>query len=510
MISQIPLLELQAISKKYPGCLANDNIDLKIMHGEIHALLGENGAGKSTLVKYIYGVIKADSGCLLWNGEKTNIISPNFARNLGIGMVFQHFSLFDAMNVVENIALGMENSSSLAELAPQIVNISKKYGLPLEPYHLVHDLSVGERQRIEIIRCLLQQPKLLIMDEPTSVLTPSEVKQLFITLNRLRDEGCSILYISHKLEEIKQICQNAAILRGGKLVGSCDPRQETAKSMAEMMIGKDLITPKKSKINKLSPEPNLLINDLTIMSDQQFGTDLHAINLGVHGGEIIGIAGVAGNGQMELMQVLSGEMLCPSPEIIMINNHPVGLLPPDQRRKLGAAFTPEERLGHGAVPSMSLHENTLLSAISAKNLLQNGFINMAKAGKYARNIIDKFNVRASNIDSNAESLSGGNLQKFIVGREIMQKPDVFIVSQPTWGVDAGAVAAIHQAIINLANNGAAILIISHELDELFTICDRIAVMAAGRLSSVMDVGNISVEEIGLLMGGVDNKIGHSI
>jgi len=496
-----PLLELQGITKQYPGCLANDNVNLTIMPGEVHALLGENGAGKSTLVKYIYGVIKADAGRLLWQGTPTNITSPNFARKLGIGMVFQHFSLFDAMTVAENIALGMSDAPSPSALEPSIIEISEKYGLPLDPKRLVHDLSVGERQRIEIVRCLLQEPKLLIMDEPTSVLTPQEVERLFVTLNRLREEGCSILYISHKLEEIKAICQGATILRGGREVGACDPRNETAKSMAEMMIGTDLVMPEKTEMTKRTGKPRLLVNDLTIMSDQQFGTDLHAINLEVYAGEIIGVAGVAGNGQTELMEVLSGEMLCASEEMIMMDGHPVGLLGPTARRKLGGAFVPEERLGHGAVPDMALHENALLSAITGKQLLQKGFVKIAEATEYAKHVIESFNVKAAGVNASAGSLSGGNLQKFIVGREVLQEPDIFIVSQPTWGVDAGAAAAIHQSIIDLAKTGAAVLVISQELDELFTICDRIAVIAEGRLSDAKEAAKVTVEEIGLLMGG---------
>ena len=501
MTDDTPLLELQGISKQYPGCLANDDVNLTVMPGEIHALLGENGAGKSTLVKYIYGVIKADAGRLLWDGTETHITSPNFARKLGIGMVFQHFSLFDAMTVAENIALGLSDATSPTALEPQIIEVSEKYGLPLDPKRLVHDLSVGERQRIEIVRCLLQEPKLLIMDEPTSVLTPQEVERLFVTLNRLRDEGCSILYISHKLEEIKTICQRATILRGGRVVGACDPRQETAKTMAEMMIGTNLVAPEKTDTVALRGKPRLLVNDLTIMSDQQFGTDLHAINLEVFGGEIVGIAGVAGNGQTELMEVLSGEMLCASEEMIMMDGNPVGLIGPTARRELGGAFVPEERLGHGAVPDMALHENALLSAITGKDLLRKGFIKLSAATDYAKHVVDTFNVKTAGVHTTASSLSGGNLQKFIVGREILQEPVIFIVSQPTWGVDAGAAAAIHQSIIDLAATGAAILVISQELDELFTICDRIAVISEGRLSDTRQITDVTIEDIGLLMGG---------
>ncbi len=501
MVSDTPLMELQGVTKKYPGCLANADVNLKIMPGEIHALLGENGAGKSTLVKFIYGVIKADRGRLLWQGEETHILNPNFARELGIGMVFQHFSLFDSMTVAENIALGISNASGPAQLASKIVEISQKYGLPLDPKRLVHDLSVGERQRIEIVRCLLQEPKLLIMDEPTSVLTPQEVQRLFVTLNRLADEGCSILYISHKLEEIKTLCSGATILRGGRVVGACDPRKETARAMAEMMIGTSLVAPEKALAAPQKGPARLMVNDLTIMSDQQFGTHLRSVNLTVCAGEILGIAGVAGNGQTELMAVLSGEMLAASDEIILMDGHPVGRLGPSARRKLGGAYVPEERLGHGAVPDMPLSENAFLSSSTSLELMKRGFIKLTATVDYAKRVIDEFNVKTSGVDANAGSLSGGNLQKFIVGREILQQPDIFIVSQPTWGVDAGAAAAIHQAIIDLTVKGAAVLVISQELDELFTMCDRIAVICEGRLSPARNIADVTVEEIGLLMGG---------
>ncbi len=498
-----PRLSLAGITKAYPGVLANDDIHLNILPGEIHALLGENGAGKSTLVKIIYGVLKADSGTISWNGKPLEIASPQAARKLGIGMIFQHFSLFEAMTVTENIALGMPGRQNMAELAKKIVDVSQKYGLPLQPDRHVHTLSVGEKQRIEIVRCLLQDPKLLIMDEPTSVLTPQEAETMFKTLRRLAEEGVSILYISHKLDEIKALCHKATILRGGRYIAECDPTKETAKSLAAMMIGTNLTAPRHMDNSDRGPV-RLKAHNLSLESADQFGVNLNLLNFEVRTGEIFGIAGVAGNGQVELLQALSGEKTLENTDELLLDGNPIGHLGPVARRKRKIAFVPEDRLGHGSVPDMSLVDNAFLSAYRTKNLLSNGLINSGKTRDFAEDIVAKFDVRTAGVDHTAGSLSGGNLQKFIVGREMMQEPELIIIAHPTWGVDAGAASAIHQAIIDLAANGAAVLVVSQDLDELFAISNRIAVIAEGRLSASRDINEISIEEIGLLMGGTNS------
>jgi len=495
------LLSLTGIVKQFPGCLANDRVSLTIMPGEIHALLGENGAGKSTLVKIIYGVQKPDAGDINWQGQSVSINSPSHARDLGIGMVFQHFSLFEALTVGDNIALGLNKPEDRKGLGDRIVEISRSYGLALDPTRVVHDLSVGERQRIEIVRCLLQQPRLLIMDEPTSVLTPQEVNRLFDTLRRLSSEGCAILYISHKLEEIRALCERATIMRLGRVVAHCDPRQETAKKLAEMMIGAELKAPAHGKAPSDGNPTRLTVRALSMKSEQQFGTDLKDISFEVSAGEIMGIGGIAGNGQTELMAALSGETTTPSEATIVIDNVPVGRKGPGQRRALGGCFVPEERNGHAAVRDMTLRENAFLSANVRRALSVMGLIKEAETTKFAAEVVKAFDVRTTGPEAEARSLSGGNLQKFIVGREVLQAPSVLVVSQPTWGVDAGAAAAIHQALIDLAENGAAVVVISQDLDEIFAICDRIAVIAAGRLSQAIPVREASVEQIGLLMGG---------
>ena len=499
--SRAPLLALRGITKQFPGCLANDAVDLSIRPGEIHALLGENGAGKSTLVKIIYGVLQPDEGEIRIEGKPVTIASPAIARDLGIGMVFQHFSLFEALSVADNIALGLNSPEQRRDLKSRIVAISESYGLPLDPDRIVHDLSVGERQRIEIVRCLLQHPKLLIMDEPTSVLTPQEVERLFATLRRLASEGCAILYISHKLEEIRALCEAATILREGRVVATCDPRATSAKELAEMMIGSALAAPSHARQPNPQAAIRFTVKNLSITSDQQFGVDLKDVSFAVRAGEILGIGGIAGNGQGELMAALSGETHAAEPATIEIDGKAMGRVGPSGRRAAGACFVPEERNGHGAVRDMTLAENALLSAYHRRQLANMGIIDRLRTFLFASEVVKDFDVRTSGPKAEARSLSGGNLQKFIIGREILQHPGILVVAQPTWGVDAGAAAAIHQALMDLGDEGAAIVIISQDLDELMMLSDRIAVMAHGRLSPARDVGAVSVAEIGLLMGG---------
>ena len=316
-------LELEGITKTYPSVIANEDVSIKVKRGEIHAVLGENGAGKSTLMKMIYGVTKPDAGQMKWEGEVVQVENPAHARSLGIGMVFQHFSLFETLNVVENVALALPDNPDLKQLALQITEVSNQYGLPVDPHRLVHALSVGERQRVEIVRCLLQNPKLLIMDEPTSVLTPQAVRILFDTLRQLAEEGCSILYISHKLDEIQELCHIATVLRDGKVTGECIPSEETPKSMASLMIGKELPVPENTALVELG-EVRLQLNGLSKKSDDPFGTDLQDIELEVCSGEILGIAGVSGNGQQELLYALSGEKLIDDRDAIFVCGQPSG------------------------------------------------------------------------------------------------------------------------------------------------------------------------------------------
>ncbi|WP_410209446.1 ABC transporter ATP-binding protein [Aquirhabdus sp.] len=495
-------LELHNITKRYSSVVANDDVSLSVAAGEIHAVLGENGAGKSTLMKVIYGATKANQGHIIWNGREVEIDNPAAARRLGIGMVYQHFSLFETLSVVQNIALVLEEKYDLAGLAARVKAVSEKYGLPLDPHRLVNSLSVGERQRVEIVRCLLQNPSLLILDEPTSVLTPQAVLKLFETLRRLASEGVSILYISHKLHEIQELCDSATIMRGGKVTGTAKPKEETTASLARMMIGRDLPAYESPAYQGIS-HPILQVSHLSLTSEDPFGTQLDEINLTVNSGEILGIAGISGNGQAELLAALSGEMTSKK-QHISLDGVDVGHLDAGKRRALGLGFVPEERLGRGAVPAMSLTQNALLTA-HAQGFVKFGLVSYQKARAFAQACITRFDVRTGGTESAARSLSGGNLQKFIVGREIMQTPKVMIVAQPTWGVDVGASAFIRQTLIDLSRQGVAILVISEELEELFEISDRIAVLAEGKLSDARLKSETNAEAIGLMMSGLKSQ-----
>src|ERR1700693_6031493 len=498
--SGTPLLQTVGLTKRYGSFLATEAIDIDIWPNEIHALLGENGAGKSTLVKTVYGLIQPSEGEMRWEGRKMVLAGPSEARSRGIGMVFQHFSLFDNLTVAENVALGLDGKESFRDMSARLEEVSNVYGLPLDPRREVWQLSVGEPQRIEIVRALMQNPKFLILDEPTAVLTPQEADQLFVVLGRLKAEGRAVLYISHKLEEVKRLCDTATILRGGKKISTCNPQAETAASLARMMVGADIKEVKAAAVRKTTV-PRLVVNDLSMEPDDPHGVRLEQISLELKGGEILGIAGVAGNGQDELFAALSGERQSQDPGTVVIDGHAAGHLSITRRRQLGAAFVPEERLGHGTAPRMRLSENALLTGHAASGMFQRVCVTTAAPLATVDRATEPFDVRKAKRDPEAASLSGGNLQKFIVGREILRNPAVLVVSQPTWGVDAGAAAVIRQALLDLAAGGAAVLVTSQDLDELAEIADRIAVMFHGHLSAPLLTADASRENLGLLMGG---------
>jgi ABC-type uncharacterized transport system ATPase subunit len=493
-----PRLQLRGISKRYPGVVANDDISLVVQPGQIHAVLGENGAGKSTLMKIIYGSVKPDAGSVTVDGQTVVISNPQEARALGISMVFQHFSLFDTLTVAENVWLGLGKHLSLADVSQRIAQTTEAYGLHLDPARPVHSLSVGERQRVEIVRALMTNPKLLILDEPTSVLTPQAVENLFVTLRRLAAQGCSILYISHKLHEIRALCTACTVLRMGRVSGECDPRQESNASLSRLMIGAE--PPALAQRELKTGDIVLDVRQLSLAKGDQHGVDLQQIALQVRAGEVVGIAGVSGNGQKELLYALSGEDTRPAAAAIAVKGHNAGRLSPGRRRALGLHFVPEERLGRGAVPSLSLARNLMLTrkeAVGAGGWLKSGAL-QAQAGR----IIARFKVKCGGPQAVARSLSGGNLQKFIMGREIDAKPALLIVSQPTWGVDVGAAAQIRGELLALAGAGCAVLVVSEELDELFEISDRLYVMAKGQLSPSLPRGQATVELVGQWMSGL--------
>ncbi len=497
----VPRLQLTGITKAYPGVVANSDVSLTVMPGEIHAVLGENGAGKSTLMKIIYGSVKPDAGAVRINGQEIVIRNPKEARANGISMVFQHFNLFDTMTVAENVWLGLTRSS-LEQVTAAIVGKATEYGLDIDPARPVHTLSVGEMQRVEIIRALLTRPELLILDEPTSVLTPQAVEKLFVVLKKLSSEGCSILYISHKLHEIRELCTACTVLRGGKVTGVCNPQEESNASLSRLMIGSE--PPTLTRATRHAGSAVMAVKGLSLAREDQFGVDLDDIHLHVRAGEVVGIAGVSGNGQKELLYALSGEDDRAPRGSIHMGEVDVSHMHPGRRRKMGLHFVPEERLGRGAVPTLSLAHNLLLTRTESISMprFAGGWIRVRQLEAHAARLIQEYKVKANGPTAAARSLSGGNLQKFIVGREIDAAPKLLIVSQPTWGVDVGAAAQIRGEILALRDAGCAVLVVSEELDELFEVCDRMHVIARGKLSPSVPIAEATVERIGEWMSGL--------
>ena len=463
------------------------------MPGEIVALLGENGAGKTTLMKVVYGVTQPDGGTIAVDGAIVDIESPRRARSLGIAMVFQQFALFESLSALQNIALGLP-SSALGAIKSRVLELAACYGLEIDPAQRVHDLSVGERQRIEILRALMSTPRVLILDEPTSVLTPQAADRLFDTLRELAAGGVSIIFISHKLHEVRSLATRCVVMRAGKVVAEVNPRSESEASLARLMLGAEppVIAARESSASEMALE----VRRLSVPgSDQRDRLD--DVSFEVRSGEIVGIAGISGNGQQALMAALAGEWRV-EPDAVRLFSQPVGRLNPAQRRVLGLRYVPEQRLGHAAVAGMTLGENVSLTDASLRS---SRVLNVAKANEDAARIVQHFRVRAATTSQKIETLSGGNLQKFIVGREVLPAPRVLLLDQPTWGVDVGSAASIRNELITLRAAGCAIVIVSEELDELYQLADRLMVMSGGRLSRSKAPYELSVGELGRWMAG---------
>lgn len=493
-------LSLKAISKSYGSLRANDKIDLDVKPGSIHAVLGENGAGKSTLMKLIFGLLKPDEGSIFLDGKEVRWQSPEHARTAGIAMVFQHFALFESLSVAENVWLGMDKSWSLAAVAEALHQLTRHYGLSVDPDAFVHRLSVGERQRVEIARGLLARPRVMILDEPTSVLSPQAAQALFTMIRTLASEGCSVIYISHKLHEIRELCDDCTVLRHGKVTGRVDPRQCNDEQLSALMIGS--APPPLVRATRAVSNPIVKLNALSVQAFDEASECLNAVSLELAPGEVLGIAGVSGNGQGLLLDLLSGELNSDEASMRRIDGHiffedrAIEHLGVRMRRRLGIMAVPAERLGRATVPELSLADNMFLS--ESKHMWR---LDHESLYQSAQNVVDAFAVKASSPKALASDLSGGNLQKFIMGRALALQPKVLLVSQPTWGVDVGASAQIRQQLLALRDTGAAVLVISEELDELFEIADRIHVMYAGHLSAPVKRADATVELIGQWMGG---------
>ncbi len=496
-----PRLELLGLSKHFPGVKANDEVSFEIRRGEIHALLGENGAGKSTLLKMIFGLLKPDAGQIKWEGRIIQIGSPRHAQSLGMGMVQQHFALLESLSVAENLALTLNRRGrfDLERIVHQIEAAANEYGLKVPARRPVHHLSVGERQRVEILRCLLQEEplRLLILDEPTSVLTPQESKALFAVLRNLAADGLSILFVSHKLEEVRALCDRVTVLRKGEVVARLDSAKEAVDELARLMVGEAPPPLLLSEKRKDAGPVRLQVEGLNLPAADPHGMPLRNINLELRSGEILGLAGVSGNGQAELLAALTGERRSPT-KSILIDGLPVGYLDVRARRRLGLRYVPEERVGKGVVPELSLIDNGLLTRWG--RFLKKGWMRSREARESAWRLCERHHVRQTGVEHPAASLSGGNLQKFIMGRELDEQPTIFIAAQPTWGVDVASARRIQSQLLELRARGAALMVISDDLEELLALSDRIAVMSGGRISPVRSIDGIDRKELGRWMG----------
>ena len=492
-------LKISNVTKIYPGCVANDNVSLEFNSGKIYALLGENGAGKSTLVKILSGVIIPDEGKIYLNENNLELNSPSDAKKNDIGMVFQHFNLFETLSVFENLII--DSDEQRESVREKIDAIMKKYNFSIDLDIPVLNLSAGQKQKVEIIRCLIRSPKVLIMDEPTSVLTEQETSELFLSLKKFSEEGILIIYITHKLKEVMQLCDEVAVMRRGKLVSVSEIKNENIESLANKMVGQNLKTIKKKKA-KTSSDQLIKITNLNFTSEDPFETNLMDINFSVNRGECLGIAGISGNGQSELFQVLSGEIISEKNSIEFNNNY-IGDLNPQERREYLMAFSPEDRLEQAAIPQMKIFENVALNNFKSSNFFNNGLINESKIKEHSKKIISDFNVNTDNIDLKSQFLSGGNLQKLIIGRELITSPDLLICFNPTWGLDVGAINYIHETLIKINEQNKSIILISTDTDELLKLSDKISVIHKGKLSKIMNAEEVTSEKLGILMGGAN-------
>ncbi len=489
-------LKILNVTKIYPGCVANDNVSLEFNSGKIYALLGENGAGKSTLVKILSGVIIPDEGKIYLNKNNLKLNSPLDAKKNDIGMVFQHFNLFETLSVFENLII--DSDERREGLREKIESIMRKYNFSIDLDIPVLNLSAGQKQKVEIIRCLIRSPKVLIMDEPTSVLTEQETSELFLSLKKFSEEGILIIYITHKLKEVMELCDEVAVMRRGKLVSVSAIKNENVESLANKMVGQNLKTIKKKK-EKTSSDQLINIINLNFISEDPFETNLSDINFSVNRGECLGIAGISGNGQSELFQVLSGEIISDK-NSIEFNKHYIGDLNPQERREYLMAFSPEDRLEQAAIPQMAIFENVALNNFKSSNFFNNGLINENKIKEHSKKIISDFNVNTDNIELKSQFLSGGNLQKLIIGRELITSPDLLICFNPTWGLDVGAINYIHETLIKINEQNKSIILISTDTDELLKLSDKISVIHKGKLSKIMNADEVTSEKLGILMG----------
>lgn len=495
------MLQLKNITKKFGNVVANREVSITVEPGTIHAIVGENGAGKSTIMRIAFGFYKPDEGEIFFNGQKVEFSSPHDAIALGIGMVHQHFMLVENLTVAENIILGYETGNALnldlGQAIRQISELSERLKLNINPTALIEDLSVGEQQRVELLKALYRKASFLILDEPTAVLTPQEVKELFTILRRMRADGKTIVIITHKLEEVLEISDNVTVMRDGQVVGELKTSETNAKELAKLIVGRDVLL----RVEKTEPkiaQTVLKVEDLFVSG--KHGLAIEGISLEVRAGEIVGIAGIEGNGQTELVEALAGLIPVKSGRILYLDKD-ITYLSVKERIDLGIAHIPEDRHKRGLLLNFDLRENAILGIHSSDKIAKNGLINRRAVESHTKSLIENFDVRPADPNLLAKYLSGGNQQKLIVGREFSISPKLLLVSQPTRGVDIGAIEFIHKKLISLRDKGAAILLVSAELEEVKSLADRLLVMRKGKIVGELDPNKTSVEEIGLLMTG---------
>ena len=501
------VVEMLNIRKEFPGIVANDNITLQLKEGEIHALLGENGAGKSTLMGMLFGMYKPDRGCIKVRGKEVKISNPNVANDLGIGMVHQHFKLVDNFTVTENIILGCEPRKGLTvdikTAAKKIEELSKQYGLNVDPYAKIENISVGMQQRVEILKMLYRNANVLIFDEPTAVLTPSEIDELISIMKNMTKEGKSIILITHKLKEIKEAANRCTVIRRGKYIGTVDVKDTTEADMAKMMVGREV----SFKVEKTEAKPKdivVKIEDLCVNNNKKV-LGLKNFSLDIRAGEIVGIAGVEGNGQTELVEALTGMRSVESGNIIFKGRN---IVKDSIRERIddGMAHIPEDRHKRGLILDYTMEDNMVLKAYKKKPFSNKGLINRAKISEYAQKIIETFDVRSGEGGKSiARSLSGGNQQKGVIGREIESNPDFLIAVQPTRGLDVGSIEYIHKRLVEQRDLGKAVLLVSLELDEVLNVSDRIAVVNNGELVGIVNASETNENEVGLMMAGIKKE-----
>ncbi|MGD8626201.1 MAG: ABC transporter ATP-binding protein [Anaerolineae bacterium] len=500
---RIEHMELKGVTKRFPGVLANDRVDFDVRAGEVHALLGENGAGKSTLMKVLYGMYAPDEGEIWMNGRPVNVESPTDAINLGIGMIHQHFMLVESLTVAENVALGLPSSrgplTDLDRVSKRIEELADVYGLRVDPDAYIWQLAVGQKQRVEILKALYRGAALLILDEPTAVLTPQEVDEFFVTLRQMTRDGHAIIFISHKLHEVLAICNRVTVLRDGQRVDSCDIEGCTKESLAQMMVGRE-VTMKPYRVELEPGDARLVLQNLHALSDRETPA-LRGVDLAVHSGEILGLAGVSGNGQRELAEVITGLRPLTTGRVFF-EGEEVTNLKPGARTGRGLAYIPEERMKDGMIQDFTVAENLILRDHHKEPFSQRGFLLLRIIANFADKLIQAFQIKTPSRETTAKSLSGGNIQKVVLARELARNPRVLIAAQPTRGVDIGATEYVHARLLEEREKGTAILLISEDLDEVLGLSDRIAVIYEGQIMDVVDGDQATPERLGLLMAGV--------